>query len=220
MSFPVEKTPYFTADSLHERSREMLGQVEALRARHQLRLFPYRSALLILDMQRYFLDESSHAHVPSARAIVPGIARLAEAYSKRGLPIVLTRHVNSESDAGMMAQWWRDLIRADSPLSEIIPEVQGFGTVIEKSQYDAFYGTQLEDTLHRQGVKQLIICGVMTHLCCETTARSAFVRGFEVFFTVDGTAAYNEAFHRATLLNLSHGFAVPVLIDEVFVRCD
>ncbi|MES0360330.1 MAG: isochorismatase family protein, partial [Anaerolineales bacterium] len=57
--------------------------------------------------------------------------------------------------------------------------------------------------------------GVMTHLCCETTARSAFVRGFEVFFVIDGTATYNEDYHMATLLNLAHGFTTPVLTKEV-----
>lgn len=56
----------------------------------------------------------------------------------------------------------------------------------------------------------------MTHLCCETTARSAFIRGFDVFFTIDGTATYNEDFHFGTLYNLAHGFAVPLLIDEIF----
>ncbi len=55
----------------------------------------------------------------------------------------------------------------------------------------------------------------MTHLCCETTARSAFVRGFEVFFTIDGTATYNKEFHFATLHNLAHGFALPILVDEI-----
>jgi len=66
----------------------------------------------------------------------------------------------------------------------------------------------------------VVICGVMTHLCCETTARSAFMRGFEVFFTVDGTATYTEAFHRASLLNLSHGFAVPVLVENILEKLD
>jgi isochorismate hydrolase len=58
----------------------------------------------------------------------------------------------------------------------------------------------------------------MTHLCCETTARSAFMRGLQVFIAVDGTATYSEAFHRASLLNLSHGFALPVLVDEILER--
>jgi isochorismate hydrolase len=55
----------------------------------------------------------------------------------------------------------------------------------------------------------------MAHLCCETTARSAFVRGFEVFFVVDATATYNRQFHQSTLINLAHGFAIPVLTQEV-----
>ena len=69
--------------------------------------------------------------------------------------------------------------------------------------------------LRDNGVRRIVISGVMTHLCCETTARSAFVRGFEVFFTVDGTASYTADFHRASLLNLAHGFAVPVLVSEI-----
>ncbi|MHA1167787.1 MAG: isochorismatase family protein, partial [Candidatus Hodarchaeales archaeon] len=48
-----------------------------------------------------------------------------------------------------------------------------------------------------------------------STARSAFIRGYEVFFAVDGTATYNENFHEATLLNLSHGFSTLVLIKDL-----
>jgi len=55
----------------------------------------------------------------------------------------------------------------------------------------------------------------MTHLCCESSARSAFMRGFEVLFTIDGTATYREDFHRAAILNLAHGFAHPVLTGEI-----
>ncbi|MGB9641195.1 MAG: isochorismatase family protein, partial [Anaerolineales bacterium] len=52
-------------------------------------------------------------------------------------------------------------------------------------------------------------------LCCETTARSAFIRGFEPFFLVDGTATYNSYFHQATLLNLNHGFASLTLCADL-----
>jgi isochorismate hydrolase len=169
-------------------------------------------------MQRYFLEESSHACIPAAQAIIPKIAELIDSYYQKNLPIIFTRHLNSATDAKMMAKWWRDLIKKDDPLSNIIPEFDlSRGMIIEKSQYDAFYETRLEEILRQKGVTQVVVCGVMAHLCCETTARSAFVRGFEVFFTVNGTATYNERFHRATLLNLAHGFAVPVLVDEILV---
>ena len=52
--------------------------------------------------------------------------------------------------------------------------------VIEKSTYDAFHGTDAEGILNEMGVKEVVIAGVMTHLCVETTARSSFVRDFDV----------------------------------------
>jgi nicotinamidase-related amidase len=118
----------------------------------------------------------------------------------------------------MMPRWWRDVIRADSPDSLLHASLDtSKGIVIEKPQYDAFHATLLEDVLRGRGVEQVVVSGVMTHLCCETTARSAFMRGFEVLFCVDGTATYTEAFHRSALLNLSHGFAVPVLCEETLL---
>lgn len=115
-----------------------------------------------------------------------------------------------------MATWWRELLVAENPLSVISPLLESHtGEVIQKSQYDAFYGTRLETRLRELGRTQVLLCGVMTHLCCETTARSAFMRGFEVFFPVDGTATYHEAFHRASLLNLGHGFATLTLVSDL-----
>lgn len=115
-----------------------------------------------------------------------------------------------------MATWWRDLITEDDPLGRLDERLDTEGGVeVRKSRYDAFYDSRLESLLRERGVTQVVVCGVMTHLCCETTARSAFMRGYHVFFTVDGTATYNEAFHRASLLNLAHGFATPVLVKEM-----
>jgi isochorismate hydrolase len=182
---------------------------------------PERSALLLLDLQAYFLDESSHAFVPSAIAILPGINALIRAYSCQNLPVLFTRHLNTSQDAGLMATWWRELLAADSPLSRIDPRLEIHNAVtISKTRYDAFLNSPLEKLLREMNVRQLVICGVMTHLCCETTARSAFMRGFEVFFCVDGTATYNEAFHRASLLNLAHGFATLVLVQDILTKLE
>ena len=212
----VQKQPYFTPATLADKAAGMLAALEATIRRRPADLVPERTALLALDLQRTFLDEDSHAFVPSAPAILPRINALIRAYSARGLPVVLTRHVNTPEDAGLMAAWWRDLITADDPLSEIDPRLErGAGVEICKPRYDAFLDSPLEALLRERGVGQVVVCGVMTHLCCETTARSAFMRGFEVFFTVDGTATYTEAFHRASLLNLAHGFATPLLVSEV-----
>jgi isochorismate hydrolase len=137
-------------------------------------------------------------------------------YSSYKLPVFFTQHINTKENAGMMSVWWKDLITTQNPLQRIIPDIDvSLGTLIQKSQYDAFYETQLEKLLRVRNVTQVIICGVMTHLCCESTARSAFMKGFEVFFPVDGTATYNLAFHLASLINLAHGFASVVLMKEI-----
>jgi isochorismate hydrolase len=210
------KTRYFSIENIDQESHRMLQKLPDHEDRRISSFDPSNSALLILDMQSYFLDPSSHAYIPSAEAIVPGLRALARAYFENGLPVIFTQHLNTPEDAGSMATWWRDLISVEDPLSVIIPAFDFSNRyVLRKSQYDAFYETSLESLLHKRGVTQVIISGVMTHLCCETTARSAFVRGFDVFFLIDGTATYNEDHHLATLLNLGHGFATLVLVNEI-----
>jgi isochorismate hydrolase len=211
------KSRYFSPETIQQASREMLSEVAELRHTHDSVVFqPERAALLVLDLQEYFLAESSHAFIPSAPAILPGVQALVATFGACHRPIIFTCHENTPEDARQMGTWWHDLITPDSPEAGL---AKGFdaalGKVIHKNQYDAFHETELEATLLADRASQVVITGVMTHLCCETTARSAFVRGFEVFFCVDGSATYNEEFHRATILNLAHGFAVPVLVDEV-----
>jgi len=213
------KEAYFSLETIQTKALEMLQKSGADLRRNNFQYIPERSALLVLDMQTYFLESTSHAYIPSGRAIIPGIRDLILAFSIRRLPVIFTRHLNTSQDVGLMATWWRDIITAENPKSEIIPELDlSAGIVLEKSQYDAFYQSPLESILRNRAVSQVVISGVMTHLCCETTARCAFVRGFEVFFLVDGTATYNEQFHQASLLNLSHGFASLMLAKDILTN--
>jgi isochorismate hydrolase len=215
------KETYFTPQDIHLHASQMRSQAEALAHRRGLPFTPAHSALLVLDMQEYFLDPASHAFIPSAAAILPGIRALVRAYRNRRLPVIFTRHVNTLQDAGMMSVWWRERIAPDNPLSRITSNLEvGDSPLILKSQYDAFLYTDLEDRLRQGGVSRVLISGVMAHLCCETTARSAFGRDFEVFYLVDGTATYNQGFHQASLLNLAHGFASLLLTSEALAACE
>ena len=215
------RSVYFTHENIDAKSKDILKNLRDYGRGVSIPFQPEHSALLILDMQRYFLDERSHAFIPSAAPIIPRIKRLADLFIDRGLPVILTRHLNTKENAGLMAMWWKDLIDESDERSEIIPELRlSEAAVLRKTQYDGFHQTSLEDELKGKGVTQLVVTGVMTHLCCETTARSAFMRGFVVFFPVDGTATYNEDYHCATLLNLSHGFAQPVLVEELKNRVE
>lgn len=215
------KEAYFLADKI---STQALGLFRSLQISGRRNLSGFRpelSALLVLDMQRYFLEETSHAFVPSAPAILSNLQLLILAYQRAGLPVVFTRHLNDEQNAAQMAAWWREVLSIENPLSEITAGLNApENAIMSKSQYDAFYQTGLEDFLRQKNIQQVVVCGVMTHLCCETTARSAFVRGFQVYFTVDGTATYNMEFHRATLVNLSHGFAVLSMCKDLAERVE
>lgn len=207
------KQAYFTSNTIEVQAKKFLEQLDRKR---KIDLGKRKAALLVLDLQDYFLDSGSHAFVPSAPAIMANVVGLANAFKSRDLPVVYTQHLNHEDEAGMMAEWWHDLLTPGHLLAGLSDALDLDGALlVQKSQYDAFYQTDLEEWLVEHEVRDVVICGVMTHLCCETTARSAFVRGFRVWFTVDGTASYNAEFHLAALRNLAHGFAIPVLTSEV-----
>ena len=217
----IEKEAYFTPEKLTFQAREMLRSPGLIAHKAAPAFDPARAALLVLDMQCYFLDEASHAYIPSVSAILPGVRQLAAGFYARSLPVIFTRHTNLPQDAGLMGSWWRDLIGPDEQRSQITPQLDlTQGILMEKHHYDAFYDTSLEEHLHGLGVRQVVITGVMTHLCCETTARSAFMRGFLPVFLVDGTATYNHYFHLATLTNLAHGFASLALVADILAALE
>jgi nicotinamidase-related amidase len=164
---------------------------------------PTSAALLVIDMQEYFR--------PIAAPILPRLANTIRVLRRRGMPIIFTRHGHRdpERDGGMLRQWWGELIVHGSPewqlLGEIAPEPGEL--VVPKTRYSAFHRTELSAHLERLRITELVIGGVMTNLCCETTAREAFVRDYRVFFLSDGTATVSEAHQQASLLNLAFGFA-------------
>ncbi|MBU2651887.1 MAG: isochorismatase family protein [Bacteroidetes bacterium] len=210
------KTAYFQKENIKEVSGEILERIRPFCKSYRPVLDKDRMALLVVDMQHFFCDPHAHGFIPSAPAIIPGIMKLQKQCMESGIPVILTRHVNTEADAGMMGIRWKEVVTRENPQSAVIPELLLPGTtILEKSQFDAFFGTILEEKLKKEGRDQLIVCGVMTNLCCETTVRSAFVRGFEPLFPVDTTAAYNFEFHLSTFINLVYGFISPLNADEV-----
>jgi isochorismate hydrolase len=82
-----------------------------------------------------------------------------------------------------------------------------FTKVIHKSTYDAFQGTELQDELISRNINTVVVTGTMTNLCCETTARSAFCKNFDVLFVGDATSTCSDEMHHSSLINLSFGFA-------------
>ena len=192
----------------------MLSKVLQTVPEAALRQVPVRrdaTAFIVIDMQKYFLG--------MVEAIVPRLKRVIGAFRKARLPVVYTQHGynDPDRDSGMLGEWWGDPIIIGTTEWELIPEIAPLDEerVIPKNRYSAFYGTNLEMVLRSYGVSDVLIGGVMTNLCCETTARDAFVRDFRVFFLVDGTATVSEDYHLATLKNLAYGFAYLKECDDI-----
>lgn len=183
---------------------------------------PARSlALVIIDMQRDFLEQGGFGaalgnDVSRLQAIVPTVKQLLEAFRARQLPIFHTiechqpdlsdcppsklhrgRGVLKIGDVGPMGR----ILVVGEPGNGIIPELEPLPseTVIQKPGKGAFCHTHLEFLLRDKGITHLIITGVTTEVCVQTTMREANDRGFECLLVEDATESYFPEFKQSTL---------------------
>ncbi|MBN1270781.1 MAG: isochorismatase family protein [Candidatus Aminicenantes bacterium] len=210
------KEPYFTKRTIAAQSKKIFDAAVINIPHRPPYLEKENTALVIIDMQKYFCSSASHAFLPASEAIIEPIKRLESRCVSLNIPVFFTRHINTKTNAGMLGTWWSDVITADNPLSVLSSEFKPEkDRIIQKTQYDAFYETDFEEKLKNQGITTIVFAGVMTNLCCETTVRSAFVRGFKPFLPVDLTATGTELFHKSTIINLAYGFAAPSLSAQI-----
>ncbi len=210
--------PYVTSSSLAGQTDLWLEKIKPFN-QHPMNLNREKSALLIIDMQEFFLDPHSPTFTCGGLAILPGLTRLAQAFRKTNRPVIYTRHVHHPDhlDSGIMGWWWKGMCIEGSAESKIHPDLTPLPSekVIFKHRYSAFYNTDLETVLRCLRIEDLVISGIMTNLCCESTARDAYYRDYRVFFLADGTGSINEEMHLASLLNLSFGFACVTTADGI-----
>jgi biuret amidohydrolase len=195
------------------------------------------TALIVIDVQREYFDADGPAFVAHAVDILDNINRLVDAFRARGLPIVFVQHMNRAdgSDAGRMGDFAspdeEDSFVEGTPRVELVPELhaQPGDVRVVKRRYSAFAGTELEAVLRTARVRAVVICGLMTSFCCETTARDAHGRDYEVLFAADanegpdledpsGRPVPHDDVLRNTLTALGAGFAEIVTTDEVIAR--
>jgi ureidoacrylate peracid hydrolase len=206
-----------------EKTTEWLNEIRRYNS-HTMKLRKRRACLLVIDMQNEFLAEDGAVFFHYAEAVVPNIKRLLSAFREASLPVIFTGHVHEDPavDGGMTAEWWPD-IKMGKSLIKGTKGVEIFGAlkpqrnerIIWKHRYSAFYNTDLELILRGMEVTDLVIVGVLTNCCCESTARDAFFRDFRVFFLADGTAASEPEFHLASLKNLAYAFAYVTTTDSI-----
>jgi len=222
--FLVLRASNYTAGSLAEKAQQWLNTIRStVNVRDNLVIDPESCALVITDMNNHFASPNGRSFLPGVTDIIPNIRNLLKIWRTKKGTIVFTRHGHTgPDDLGMLGKFFSDYIHEDSPDSEIIDQLSpgDMEKVVHKKTYDAFLGTNLEQYLKNNSVTQVLITGVLTHMCCETTARSAFCRGFEVFMPVDALAAGSEQAHVDSIRNLASCVCVPLSTREVLEQCD
>ncbi len=215
--------PYVTDETIESMALAWLEKIRPYNE-HPMKLNSASSVLLVVDMQRFFLDADSPTFTCGGLAILPTVKRLIKAFRRADRPVIFTRHVHhpDDLDSGIMGWWWEGKCLEGSPESEIHPELAPLPNekVVFKHRYSAFYNTDLETVLRCLKVEDLVIAGVMTNMCCESTARDAYYRDYRVFIPADGTGTISEEMHLASLLNLAYGFALVTTSDEIVSRME
>lgn len=183
---------------------------------------PARSVLVIVDMQRAFAGEGEVFGNPYARAIIPQVNAVAAAMRAAGGQVIWTRQTVSDDPPLAMAPWQYDpadetvraamaALAAESPSHDLHPDMVTAtdDLVIDKYRYSAFAcpDAALERALGAFQPDMLLIAGTLSNVCCESTARDAYMLGFKVIFIADATAAKSDEEHNAALLNLRLNFA-------------
>lgn len=200
---------------------------------------PERTALLVIDMQQGFLTEGAPLEVPMARAQVPTIARVLEAFRERGLPVAHTRFVVTQDQfipfyRSIAEQRGLDAVSSDSPFApdgadaEIATALapRAGEPVVDKVAYDGFADTALEMLLRSRGVDTLVIAGTVVNWCVDSTLRSAFHRRFNSIVLADGVSGYDHAgatgdqWVRQELDHFAEAFAVVMDSDELLAALD
>jgi nicotinamidase-related amidase len=142
-----------------------------------------RYALLIIDMQKEYFKQGGFLTIPDGPRVAENLLALMDAARRLSVDVVHIRHISKNpGDATFRAG------------SDAVEFIDGFTPapgepVVTKTRPGSFYLTDLGDILMRRGIDGVIIGGLMSFMCCDTTAREAHARGYSVHFLRDGTAA-------------------------------
>jgi nicotinamidase-related amidase len=156
------------------------------------------TALVVIDLQKGIAEDPS-LEPYSAQQVIANAAILLQAFRKKGMAVFLVRVELARSIALAPASDLPPLDPLDSPpgFADLVPEMTPLplDTIITKRQWGAFYGTELDLHLRRRGIRTLVLCGITTDYGVESTARSAYERGYQQVFAEDAMTAASEAQH-------------------------
>ena len=192
------------------------------------RFDPKKTALVVIDMQNFFVAE-----VETAKSIVPNINRLAEVMRARGgLVAWVVMTVAKEMDAPSLWPIYHDYFFTEAKMRahkdgltegaeghEIYPalDVRPEDLIAHKSRFSAFIqgASDLDEQLRKRGIENLVVTGTATNMCCETTARDAMMIGYRATIVHDASAARFDEDHLAGLTSFWQSFGDVRGTDDV-----
>jgi nicotinamidase-related amidase len=190
-------------------------------------IIPEKTALVVIDMQRAFMDKGAPVVAPGASGLVPGINELAGICRRRKIPVVFVRMVGRAdlSDLGL-----RKEMRPVQPDNELEAlegrrgvefcdglKVMPDDYVVPKIRYSALIpgSSNLEPLLRGLGRDSFIICGILTDVCVASTTIDAMMLGFKVFFAADLTVTLSEERQKISLEVIGRHFAKVVTFEQI-----
>lgn len=183
---------------------------------------PARAALLVHDMQRYFLAPFERDADP-LRGVTANIAALLAECRNRDIPVFYTAQPGRQSarDRGLLTEFWGDGIgsvidtdpRAEDVVEELAPRP---GEVrLTKWRYSAFQRSSFAEQLADRGRDQLLITGVYAHIGCQATAVEAFMRDVRPFLVADAVADFSRRHHDQAVEYVAHRCGVALSTADV-----
>ena len=191
---------------------------------------PRKAALVVIDMQNHFMAPGFMAETPTAREVVPHVNRLAKALRDMGGHVVWIQNVTT----GTRESWstYHEFLqtpdRADRRYAsmedgaeghKLWPEldVRSEDACMNKRRYSAFLqgSSDIEHHLRARGIDTVIVVGVATQVCCESTARDACMLNFKTLMISDACATDSDELHNASLNAFYQNFGDVQSVDEV-----
>lgn len=197
---------------------------------------PHHTALVVIDMQNDFIaDDGLIARegrdVSQAKEMAKRLPELIKVAREAGVFVIFVRNVyTSEQNFYLSDVWLEQAARKRAGGYTRIPvcaagswggefygdlRPQPEDPIVTKHRYSAFYNTDLDTILRANGIRTVVLTGVVTNVCVETSAREAFVRDYYVVVVSDGTAAYVQADHDMTLQNIDRFFGETISTSDL-----
>lgn len=195
-----------------------------------------RAALIVVDMQNDFcaaggMMDTEGLDLTAVQKMGAELPAFIQAARDAGVLVIFVRNIYSTANNAYLSDSWleqasrkrqgsytrRDVCAADSWEGDYYGDCrpQPGDPVITKHRYSAFHNTDLDTVLRANGIRSIILTGVATNVCVETTAREGFVRDYYVVFTKDGTATYSAEDQEATLRNIDRFFGEVASMSEI-----